>query len=142
MIKVTLKGDTIKEYPSEISIIDIAKDISEGLARVACAGTVNGKTVDLRYVVTEDCQVSILTFEDEAGKSAFRHTSSHILAQAVKRLYPGTKLAIGPSIEEGFYYDFDKENSFSAEEIDKIEEEMKKIVKEDIKIERFELPKG
>ena len=141
MIKIRLKGDMIKEYPSGISIIEIAKDISEGLARVACSATVNGKTVDLRYKLTEDCEVSILTFEDEDGKKAYRHTTSHILAQAVKRLFPSAKLAIGPSIEEGFYYDFEYEKSFSAEDIDKIEVEMKKIIKEDLPIDRFELPR-
>ena len=88
MIKIKLKDDMVKEYPSGISVIEIAKDISEGLARVACAGMVNGKTVDLRYKLTEDCEVSILTFDDEEGKKAFRHTTSHILAQAVKRLFP------------------------------------------------------
>jgi len=141
LIKIRLKDDVIKEYPSGISIIEIAKDISEGLARVACAGTVNGETVDLRYKLTEDCDVNILTFEDEEGKRAFRHTTSHILSQAVKRLFPTAKLAIGPSIEEGFYYDFDYEKSFSAEDILKIEAEMKKIVKEDLHIDRFELPR-
>lgn len=142
MIKIKLKDGSIKEYASEKTVLDIAKDISEGLARVACAGLVNGKTVDLRYVVSEDCDLSIVTFDDEEGQKAFRHTTSHILAQAVKKLFPKTKLAIGPAIEDGFYYDFDKEDSFSAEEIEKIEDEMKKIVKEDLQIERFELPRA
>ncbi len=103
---------------------------------------VNGKTVDLRFKVTEDCDLSILTFDSEEGKKAFRHTATHILAQAVKRLFPDAKLAIGPAIDGGFYYDFDKQGSFSAEEIKLIEEEMKKIVKEDLPIERFELSRA
>ncbi|MBZ9689249.1 threonine--tRNA ligase [Clostridium estertheticum] len=139
MINIKLKDGSMKSYESGMTVIEIAKDISEGLARVACAGTVNGKTVDLRFIITEDSELSILTFDDEEGKRAFRHTATHILAQAVKRLFPDTKLAIGPAIDGGFYYDFDKQNSFSAEEIKQIEEEMKKIVKEDLPIERFEL---
>jgi threonyl-tRNA synthetase len=139
MINIKLKDGSMKAYESEMTVFEIAKDISEGLARVACAGMLNGKTVDLRYKVTEDCELSILTFDSEEGQRAFRHTATHILAQAVKRLFPTTKLAIGPVIDGGFYYDFDKQGSFSAEEIVKIEAEMKKIVKEDLKIERFEL---
>jgi threonyl-tRNA synthetase len=141
MIQVRLKNGSVKEYEAPVAVIDVAKDISEGLARNAVGGTVNGTTVDLRYVINEDCDLSILTFEDEEGKKAFRHTTTHIMAQAVKRLFPEAKLAIGPAIEEGFYYDFDKEGSFSAEDIQKIEEEMKKIVKEELPIERFELPR-
>lgn len=141
MIQVRLKNGSVKEYEAPISIIDVAKDISEGLARNAFAGAVNGKTQDLRYVISEDCDLSILTFEDEEGKKAFRHTTTHIMAQAVKRLFPEAKLAIGPAIEDGFYYDFDRDGSFSAEDIEKIEEEMKKIVKEELGIERFELPR-
>jgi threonyl-tRNA synthetase len=139
MIKITLKDGSAKEYEAGISILEVAKDLSEGLARVACAGSVNGKTVDLRFKLEEDCEVSILTFNDEEGKKAFRHTTTHILAQAVRRLFPQAKLAIGPAIEDGFYYDFDKEGSFSAEDLVKIEEEMKKIVKEELELERFEL---
>lgn len=142
MIQVQLKGGTVKEYPAGISVIEIAKDISEGLARVACAGVVDGVTVDLRYTVEKDAEVSIVTFEEEEGRKAFRHTTSHILAQAVKRLFPQTKLAIGPAIEDGYYYDFDREKPFSPEELTMIEEEMKKIVKEDLPIERFELPRS
>ncbi|WP_040212640.1 threonine--tRNA ligase [Clostridium polynesiense] len=142
MIKITLKDGSIKEYQSSLSIYDIAKDISEGLARVACAGLVNGEVKDLRHVIAEDSELSILTFDDEEGKKAFRHTASHILAQAVKRLYPSTKLAIGPAIDEGFYYDFDKEGSFSYEDLEKLESEMKKIVKEELPLERFELPRN
>lgn len=142
MINIKLKDGSMKSYESEMTVFEIANDISEGLARVACAGMVNGKTVDLRYKVTEDCELSILTFDDEEGQRAFRHTATHILAQAVTRLFPSAKLAIGPAIDGGFYYDFDKEGSFSADEIKAIEEEMKNIVKEDLKIERFELPRS
>lgn len=142
MINIKLKDGSMKAYESEMTVFEIAKDISEGLARVACAGMLNGKTVDLRYKVTEDCELSILTFDSEEGQKAFRHTATHILAQAVKRLFPTTKLAIGPAIDGGFYYDFDKQGSFSAEEIVKIEAEMKKIVKEDLEIERFELSRS
>lgn len=141
MIKVTLKDGSVKEYEAGISVLDVAKDLSEGLARNACAGSVNGKTVDLRFELKEDCEVSILTFNDEEGQKAFRHTTTHILAQAVKRLFPEVKLAIGPAIEDGFYYDFDKEGSFSAEDLEKLEAEMKKIVKEELPLERFELPR-
>ena len=138
-MKVTLKDGSVKELNEAKSVYEIAREISEGLARVACAGLVDGEVVDLRHIVDKDCTLSILTFDDEEGKQAFRHTAAHILAQAVKRLFPDTKLAIGPAIENGFYYDFDKEGSFSAEELTKIEEEMKKIVKENLAIERFEL---
>lgn len=141
MIKIKLKDGLEKEYEKGISVLDVAKDLSEGLARAACAGSVNGKTVDLRFKLEEDCDLNILTFNDEEGRKAFRHTTSHILAQAVKRLFPEVKLAIGPAIEEGFYYDFDKEGSFSAEDVEKIEAEMKKIVKEELPLERFELPR-
>lgn len=141
MIKITLKNGSVKEYENSMSVYDIAKDISEGLARVATAGSVNGETVDLRFIVDKDCELSILTFDDEEGRKAFRHTTAHILAQAVARLFPTAKLAIGPSIDNGFYYDFDTERPFTFEDIDHIEAEMKKIVKEDFKIELFELPK-
>ncbi|GLC81012.1 threonine--tRNA ligase [Lacrimispora brassicae] len=139
-MKITLKDGSVKEYEHAMSVIDIASDISEGLARNACAGEVDGKVVDLRTVIDGDCGLSILTVNDPAGLSAYRHTASHILAQAVKRLYPQAKLAIGPSIENGFYYDFDIP-SFSREDLDKIEAEMKKIIKEGAKIERFTLPR-
>lgn len=139
-MKITLKDGSVKEYAQAMSVIDIAKDISEGLARVACAGELNGTVVDLRTVVDDDCELNILTFEDEAGKAAYRHTCSHVLAEAVKRLYPDAKLAIGPSIDTGYYYDFDHE-SFSREDLDKIEAEMKKIIKEGAEITRFELPR-
>ena len=118
----------------------IALDISEGLARAACAGEVDGEVVDLRTVVEKDCEVSILTANDEKGLAALRHTASHVLAEAVKNLYPEAKLAIGPSIDTGFYYDFDHE-SFSREELDALEKEMKKIIKKGAKIERYTLPR-
>lgn len=139
-MKITLKDSSIKEYSQPMTVLDIAKDISEGLARAACAGEVNGETVDLRTVVSEDCMLNILTLSDPAGLSAYRHTASHVLAQAVKRLYPEAKLAIGPSIENGFYYDFEAP-SFTREDLDKIEAEMKKIIKEGAVLERFTLPR-
>lgn len=141
-MKIVLKDNVVKEFDQPVSVLDIAKSISEGLARNACAGIVNGEVKDLRYVVDGDAEVSICTFEDEEGKLAFRHTASHILAQAVKRLYPEAKLAIGPAISDGFYYDFDREKAFTQEELEALEAEMKKIAKEDIAIERFELPRA
>lgn len=141
MIKIKLKDGSVRELSEEMSVLDIAKEISEGLARVAVAGVVNGETVDLRYVVKEDCDLSILTFDDAEGKKAFRHTASHILAQAIKRLYPAAKLAIGPSIDNGFYYDIDLEGGLTNEDLVKIEGEMKKIVKENLSIESFVLPR-
>lgn len=140
MMKVTLKDGSFKEYDSAMSVYDIAKDISEGLARMATAGEINGEVVDLRTVVDSDCELNILTFNDEAGKAPYRHTTSHVLAEAVKRLYPEAKLAIGPSIDTGFYYDFDCE-SFDRAALDKIEAEMKKIIKEGKELERFTLPR-
>lgn len=139
-MKITLKDASVKEYESAMSVYEIALDISEGLARAACAGEVNGEVVDLRTVVDKDCSLNILTFNDEAGKAAYRHTASHVLAEAVKRLYPQAKLAIGPSIDTGFYYDFEHE-PFSREDLDKIEAEMKKVIKENASIERFTLPR-
>ncbi len=141
-MKITLKDGSVKEYSSAMSVIDIAKDISEGLARVACAGEVDGERVDLRTTIDKDCTLNILTFDTEGGCAAFRHTTSHILAQAIKRLYPDAKLAIGPSIDDGFYYDIDFAEPFSEESFPAIEAEMKKIVKEDIPLERFELPRS
>ncbi len=135
---ITLKDGSSKEYEGAMSVLDIAKDISEGLARVACAGEVDGKVVDLRTMVDKDCSLNILTFDTEEGKKAFRHTAAHILAQAVKRLYPDAKCTIGPAIEDGFYYDFDMP-SLSREDLDKIEAEMKKIVKENIAIKQYTL---
>ncbi|GFI61497.1 threonine--tRNA ligase 2 [Clostridiales bacterium] len=142
MIKISLKDGVVKEYNAGITVLEIAKDISEGLARNACCGIVNGEIEDLRFVVNEDSTVEICTFDTTEGKRAFRHTASHVMAQAIKRLYPDTKLAIGPSIDDGFYYDFDREKAFTQEELEEIEKEMKKIVKEDIALERFELPRA
>lgn len=142
MIKITLKDGSIKEFESSISVLDIAKSISEGLARNACCGIANGKVVDLRHIVNEDSDLSICTFDSQEGKDAVRHSISHVLAYAVKRLFPEAKLAIGPAINDGFYYDFDVENSFSAEDLTKLEDEMRKIIKENPLIERFELPRA
>ncbi|RGS76435.1 threonine--tRNA ligase [Coprococcus sp. AF21-14LB] len=140
-MKITLKDGSVREYAEPRSVLEIAEDISEGLARNATAGEVNGEIVDLRTIVSEDCELSILTFQNEAGQGAFRHTASHILAQAVKRLYPETKLAIGPSVADGFYYDLDRETPFTAEDLEKIEAEMKKIVKEALPITSFTKPR-
>ncbi len=141
-VKIVLKDGSAREVDRGTTVLEIAKQISEGLARVAVGGEIDGNLVDLSYPVAKDCQLSILRFEDEDGKEFFRHTSSHILAQAVKRLYPGTKLAIGPAIDNGFYYDFDSDHKFTPEDLEKIEKEMEKIVKEDLSLERFELPRN
>lgn len=142
MIKVTLKDGSNIEVEQGTTIIEVAQKISEGLARVATCGLVNGKVKDLRYELQEDCNLSIETFDSSLdGKKAYWHTTSHIMAQAVQRLFPNVKFAIGPSIENGFYYDFDVEKPFTDEDKEKIEDEMKKIIKEDIEIERFSLPK-
>ncbi len=140
MIKVTLKDDVVKEYRSGITAADVAKELGMGLYKSACAAKVDGAVCDLRTPLTKDCKLEILTFDDPDGKKAFWHTSSHILAQAVKRLYPQAKLAIGPAIDNGFYYDFDVEKPFMPEDLEKIEAEMKKIVKEGLELTRFELP--
>ena len=134
---ITLKDGSTKEYAQPMSVYEIAKDISEGLARVATAGELNGEVVDLRTVVDKDSHLNILTFDDEKGAGAFRHTTSHIMAQAIKRLYPNIKLAIGPSIADGFYYDVDSETPLTTDDLEKIEKEMKKIVKEDLPITRY-----
>ena len=139
-MKITLKDGSFKEYSSAMSVIDIANDISEGLARMACAGEIDNKVVDLRTMVDQDCELNILTFHDEAGKAAYRHTTSHVLAQAVKNLYPNAKLAIGPSIETGFYYDFDCD-PFDQAALDAIEKEMKSIIKQGATLEKFTLPR-
>ena len=139
-MRVTLKDGSVKEYDSKKSIIDIAKDISEGLARNVVAGEVNGVMHDLRDEIDSDCELNLITLKDEKGLSVIRHTTSHVLAQAVKRVFPQSKLAIGPSIAEGFYYDFEHE-PFSRDDLDKLEAEMKKIIKEGEAIERFELPR-
>ncbi|MCM1119687.1 MAG: threonine--tRNA ligase [bacterium] len=139
-MKITLKDGSMKEYAEARSAYDIALDISEGLARAACCAKVNGEVVDLRTVVDQDCQLEICTAREPEGLSALRHTTSHVLAEAVKRVFPEAKLAIGPSIEEGFYYDFDHE-AFSREDLDRLEAEMKKIVKEGARLEKFLLPR-
>ena len=143
MVKVSLKDGSILEVEEGSSILDVAKKISEGLARMATCGEIDGKVEDLRHEIKKDCNLVIHTFreDDLEGKKAYWHTTSHIMAQAVKRLFPNAKLAIGPAIDNGFYYDFDVENPFTDEDKAKIEEEMKKIIKEDLKIERFSLPK-
>ncbi len=139
MINVTLKGGVIREYEDGVSVLDIAKSLGAGLYKVACLAKIDGEVCDLRTVVTKDSEVEILTFDDENAKKTFWHTASHILAQAVKRLYPTTKLAIGPSIDGGFYYDFESDVSFTPEVLEKIEKEMKKIVKENLRLEKFEM---
>lgn len=139
-MKITLKDGSVKQYDGAMRAADIAKDISMGLYRNACSCKINGEVKDLRTVISEDCALEILTFDDEDGKRTFNHTASHIMAQAVKRLYPDVKLTIGPAIHDGFYYDFDTETPFSPEDLEKIEAEMKKIVKEGLALERFELP--
>ena len=139
-MKITLKDGAVKEYDSPKSVYEIAKDLSEGLARTACAGEVNGRVVDLRTVVEEDCSLSILTANDPEGLRVVRHTCSHVLAEAVKRVFPQAKLAIGPAIDNGYYYDFEHE-PFSREDLDKLEAEMKKIIKEGHPLERFTLPR-
>lgn len=140
-MKITLKDGLAKEYENAVTVYDIASDISEGLARNACAGEIDGKTVDLRTLVDKDCSLNILTVKDPAGLLAYRHTASHVLAQAVKRLYPQAKLAIGPSIENGFYYDFEIP-PFTREDLDKLEAEMKSIIKAGERLERFTLPRA
>lgn len=142
MLKIKLKDNSELEVEEGLSVIEIAKKISEGLARVATCAEIDGEVVDLRTIVEKDCSLNILTFESSLnGKKAYWHTTSHIMAQAIKRLYPEIKLAIGPSIDNGFYYDFDTEKPFTPEMLEAIEKEMKKIIKEDLPIERFELPR-
>ncbi|HOA97056.1 MAG TPA: threonine--tRNA ligase [Acetivibrio saccincola] len=141
MVKVTLKDGSVIEYKKGITAKEVAESISAGLARVALAAEINGEVKDLGYQINEDCSLNILTFDSEGGREAYRHTSSHILAQAVKRLYPDAKLAIGPAIDNGFYYDFDVDKPFTTEDLEKIENEMQKIIKEDLKLERFTLPR-
>ena len=140
MIKVTLKGNEVREFESGLPAFEICKQISMGLYRAACAAEIDGKVCDLRTVIDKDCSLNILTFNDEGGKKAFWHTTAHVMAQAIKRLYPDVKLAIGPAIDNGFYYDLDSAHPFTPEDLVKIEAEMKKIVKENIPLKRFELP--
>ena len=139
-MKITLKDGSVKEYESATTAAEITKDISMGLYRNACCCRINRAVKDLRTVVDSDCEFEVLTFDEEDGKKAFNHTASHVMAQAVKRLYPDAKLTIGPAIENGFYYDFDVETPFGPEDLEKIEKEMKKIIKENYPIEKFELP--
>ena len=139
-MKITLKDGSVKEYANPVSVYDVAADLSEGLARMACAGEVDGQVVDLRTVLEQDCRLNILNAGDKEGLQVVRHTASHVLAEAVKRLYPNAKMAIGPSIENGFYYDFES-TPFSREDLDKLEGEMKKIIKEGKKLEKFTLPR-
>ena len=138
-MKITLKDNSVKEFDNGLSVIEIAKELGSGLAKAACCGKINGNVVDLRTIVNEDCNLEICTFDSDEGKNVFWHSSSHLLAEAVKRLFPEAKFAIGPAIKEGFYYDFDVPTPFTEEDCEKIEAEMKKIVKEKAKIERFEL---
>ena len=139
MIKITLKDGSTKEYSKGITVKEVAESISAGLARVVLVGEVDGKVKDLSYKLEVDCTLSLLTFDDEGGRLAYRHTASHVLAQAVSKLYPNIKLAIGPAIENGFYYDFDKATPFSVEELDSIEKEMEKLIKEDLPLEKYTL---
>ncbi len=141
-MKITLKDGSVKEYSQPLSVLDVAKDLSEGLARMACVGEVDGVEADLRTILDRDCALNILTAKDEKGLAALRHSASHVMAQAIKRLYPSAKLAIGPSISDGFYYDIDFETPVAAEDLEKIEAEMKKIVKEALPIECFTLPRS
>lgn len=140
-MKITLKDGSVKEYDSAKSVYEIAADLSEGLARAACAGKIDGEVADLRTVIDKDCELSILTANDPEGLQVIRHTCSHVMAEAVKRLFPDAKLAIGPSIETGYYYDFEHE-PFSRDDLDKIEAEMKKIIKEGHELRRFTLPRA
>ena len=140
-MKITLKDGSVKEYDKAMSVYEIAQDLSEGLARVACAGEVDGEVVDLRTVLDKDCNLSILTAADPEGLRVIRHTCSHVMAEAVKRVFPQAKLAIGPAIDTGYYYDFEHE-SFTREDLDKIEAEMKKIIKEGHELKRFTLPRN
>ena len=142
MLKVTFKGGDAKEFENGASLLEMARSISEGLARTALAGQVDGTTHEMTYTPETDCTVTFLTFEDEDGRKTYRHTASHVLAQAVKRIYPNAKLAIGPAIDDGFYYDFDFETPITNDYLGKIEDEMRKIIKEDETLERFELPRA
>ena len=139
---ITLKDGSKKEYSEAKSVIDIAYDISEGLARMACVAEIDGEVKDLRTIVDKDCTLNIFTAKDPEGLAALRHTASHVMAQAIKRIWPETKLAIGPSIADGFYYDIDRDEPVTSDDLAKIEAEMKKIIKEALPLERFELPRA
>ena len=140
MIKLTLKDGSVREIENAQSAAEITKSISMGLYKAACAVKINGEVKDLRTVVSDDCSFEVLTFDDKDGRSAFRHTASHLMAQAVKNLYPNALLARGPATETGFYYDFQVEKPFSPDDLKKIEDEMKRLAKEGFELERFELP--
>lgn len=142
MVKITLKDGSVREYPAGTTVLEVAKSISQGLAREVLAGKVNGKTVDINFSLQEDVSLELLTFNDEEGRAVYRHSTGHILAQAVKRIFPEAKLAIGPAIQDGFYYDFDMPQPFTPSDIEKIEEEMNKIIKEDIPYERIEISRA
>lgn len=142
MINITLKDGIIKEYQEGVTVREVAESISAGLARAALAGEVDGRVTELDSKLESNCRLNLLTFDDEGGRLAYRHTASHVLAQAVKRLYPDVKLAIGPAIDSGYYYDFEREKPFSIDELESIEKEMEKIIKEDLKLERFSLPRN
>ena len=139
MIHVKLKDGTVKEFAEGTTVAEVTKSLGAGLLKAACAGKVNGKVVDLRTPLNENCELSVLTFDDVEGKHTFWHTASHVLAQAVMRLYPNTKFTIGPAVENGFYYDFDVEKPFTPEDLEKIEKEMAAIVKSGEELERFTL---
>ena len=141
-MQLTLKGGEARAFDAGKNGLEIASEISQGLARAACAVSINGEAADLRDVISEDCNFGVLTFDDAEGAAAFRHTTSHILAQAVKRLYPDTKLAIGPAIKDGFYYDFEFAEPIKPEDLEKIEKEMAKIVSENLEITRFNLSRA
>ncbi len=142
MITINISDYGTKKFESAVTVYEAAKTVSDELARAALGGMINGEVKELTGPITSDCDLKILTFKDSEGKSILRHTASHVLAQAVKRLYPDTKLAIGPAIDDGFYYDFDSPESFTMEDLKNIEAEMKKIVKERLKLEKFELPRS
>ena len=141
MIKVTLKDGSVKEYDNGITAMEVAESLGAGLAKAALAAEIDGEVRDLSTVLNNDCSLNLLTFESEGGRHAFRHTASHILAQAVKRIYPDAKLAIGPAIDNGYYYDFDMERPFTPDDLERIEAEMDRVVKEDYPLERFTLPR-
>ena len=141
MIQVTLKDD-VRSYEPGVTVYEVAKSIGAGLAKAACAGRVDGEAVDLRTPLTKDCKVEILTFDSTDGKHAYWHTTAHIMAQAVQHLFPDAKFAIGPAIENGFYYDFDLPRTLTPEDLEAIEKEMKAIIKEDIPLERIEMQIG
>lgn len=140
-MKITLKDGSVREYEAGVSVYDVAKDISEGLARNVLAGEIGGEVVDLRQELNEDCTLNLLTFNDEGGKHAFWHSASHLMAQAIKRLWPQAQLTIGPAVDNGFYYDIDLDHTLTPEDLEKIEKEMKKIVKENLEIKRYTLPR-